>query len=185
MKCQTILLKQFFGLKGAVYYEAIAMGIFSHVKITCSFHMWRYQVFARKLTWYFIGVYIIISDICSWQCDRWFYIDDGPLFETLPHVIDHYSRCADGLPVLLKTPVPPDSSPPRTTQSIAPPSMRKPPGMRPPTLPLSSAVSTPVLSMSPSKSQVTTRIPLQRAESAVSVLCFNTSSFTPKISQDP
>ena len=24
--------------------------------------MWRYQVFARKLTWYFIGVYIISVD---------------------------------------------------------------------------------------------------------------------------
>ena len=34
MKCETILRKQFFGLKGAVYYEAIAMVIFSHVKIT-------------------------------------------------------------------------------------------------------------------------------------------------------
>ena len=33
--------------------------LFSHVKITCYFHMWRYQVFARKLNWYFIGVYII------------------------------------------------------------------------------------------------------------------------------
>ena len=51
----------FFGVKGAIYYEAIATGIFSHVKITCYFHMWRYrQVFARKLAWYFIGVYIII-----------------------------------------------------------------------------------------------------------------------------
>ena len=39
MKCQTILLKQFFGLNGVVYYEAIAMVIFSHVKITCYFHM--------------------------------------------------------------------------------------------------------------------------------------------------
>ena len=104
-----------------------------------------------------------------WQCDRWFYIDDGPLFETLPHVIDHYSRCADGLPVLLKTPVPPDSSPPRSTQNIAPPPMRKRPGMLPATPPLSSAVSTPVLSMSPGKSPAT-RIPLQRAESAVSDL---------------
>ena len=28
-------------------------------KITCYFHMWRYQVFARKLTWYFISVYVI------------------------------------------------------------------------------------------------------------------------------
>ena len=39
MKYQTILLKKFFGLKDAVYYEAIAMVIFSHVKITCYFHM--------------------------------------------------------------------------------------------------------------------------------------------------
>ena len=59
MKCQTIFLKWFLGLKGAVYYEAIAMVIFSHVKITCYFLMWRYQVFAQKVTWYFIGVYII------------------------------------------------------------------------------------------------------------------------------
>ena len=44
MKCQTILLKQFFGLKGAVYYEAIAMGIFSHVKIS-SFRAKAHLVF--------------------------------------------------------------------------------------------------------------------------------------------
>ena len=37
MKYQTILLKRFFGLKGAVYYEAIAMVIFSHVKISFIF----------------------------------------------------------------------------------------------------------------------------------------------------
>ena len=49
-------------MKGAIYYVAIAKVIFSHVKITCYFHMWRYQVFARKLTWYFGGVYIIIVD---------------------------------------------------------------------------------------------------------------------------
>ena len=59
MKYQTILLKEFFGLKGVVYYEAIATVIFSHVKITCYFHMSGCQVFGRKLTWYFIGVYII------------------------------------------------------------------------------------------------------------------------------
>ena len=46
-------------MKGAIYYVAIAKVIFSDVKITCYFHIWRYQVFARKLTWYFIGVYII------------------------------------------------------------------------------------------------------------------------------
>ena len=41
MKCQTILLKKLFGVKRSVYYEAIAiaMVIFSHVKITCYFHL--------------------------------------------------------------------------------------------------------------------------------------------------
>ena len=65
MKYQTISMKQFFPAKGAIYYVAIATVIFSHVKITCYFHMWRYHVFARKLTWYFIGVYIIRSFINS------------------------------------------------------------------------------------------------------------------------
>ena len=50
----------FFPAKGAIYYVAIATVIFSHVKRTSYFHVWRY-VFARKLTWYFIGVYIIKS----------------------------------------------------------------------------------------------------------------------------
>ena len=53
-----------------IYYVAIATVIFSHVKITCYFHMWRYQVFAWKLTWYFIGVDIIIIIIeCLDQTD--------------------------------------------------------------------------------------------------------------------
>ena len=38
MNYQTISLKQFFGVKGAIYYEAIATVIFSHVKVTCYFH---------------------------------------------------------------------------------------------------------------------------------------------------
>ena len=33
--------------------------ISSRVKITCYLHVWRYEVFAAKLTWYFTGVYII------------------------------------------------------------------------------------------------------------------------------
>ena len=57
-------LNSFFGLKGAVYYEAIATVIFSHLKITCYLHMWRYHIFVQKLTWYFIGVYII--KWCTW-----------------------------------------------------------------------------------------------------------------------
>ena len=68
-------LSSFFGLKGAVYYEAIATVIFSHViKITCYFHMWRYQVYSRKLTWYFIGVYIIKCNLlCDTVYHKFFY----------------------------------------------------------------------------------------------------------------
>ena len=33
------------------------------------------------------------------------YIDDGPFFETLEHLIDHYSRYADGLSAKLKASV--------------------------------------------------------------------------------
>ena len=59
MKCQTISLKYFFAAKLGIYYVAIATVIFSHVKITCYFHVWRYHVFARKLTRYLICVYTI------------------------------------------------------------------------------------------------------------------------------
>ena len=41
----------------------------------------------------------------NYQADRWFYIDDGPLFETLPHLVDHYLQYADGLPCVIKIPV--------------------------------------------------------------------------------
>ena len=52
-------------MRGAIYYAVLATVIFSHVKITspCYFHMWRYQVFARKLTCYFIIVYVINNSI--------------------------------------------------------------------------------------------------------------------------
>ena len=42
-------------------YVTIAMLIFSLLKITCDVHEWRYhdQVCARKLAWFFTGVYII------------------------------------------------------------------------------------------------------------------------------
>ena len=59
MKYKTISMKQFFPAKGAIYYVAIATVIFSRVKITCYFHVWRYHAFARKLIWYFIGAYVI------------------------------------------------------------------------------------------------------------------------------
>ena len=34
----------FFAAKGVTYYVAIATLIFSHVKITCYFHVWRYNI---------------------------------------------------------------------------------------------------------------------------------------------
>ena len=69
----------FLAAKGAMYHVAIATVIFSHVKITCYFHMWRYHVFVRKLTWYFIGIYIIKRDISSIliscpQSVKWLYL---------------------------------------------------------------------------------------------------------------
>ena len=39
MKYQTISLRQFYPVKGTIYYVAIATVIFSHVKITCCFHV--------------------------------------------------------------------------------------------------------------------------------------------------
>ena len=62
MKYKQFHFNSFFGVKGAIYYVVIAKAIFSHVKITCYFDMWGYQVFGRKLTWYFIGVYIVNID---------------------------------------------------------------------------------------------------------------------------
>ena len=45
--------------KGAIYYVTITTVIASLVKIKCYFHVWKYEVFARKLTWYCTGFYII------------------------------------------------------------------------------------------------------------------------------
>ena len=49
--------------KGTIYFVTITTVISPRVKMTCYFHVWRYEVFARKLTWYFIGDYIIKSNM--------------------------------------------------------------------------------------------------------------------------
>ena len=67
MKYKTISVRHFFPAVGAIYYVAIATVIVSHVKITCKF-TFEDHVFARKLTLYFIGVYIIKRNI-SFVCD--------------------------------------------------------------------------------------------------------------------
>jgi hypothetical protein len=48
--------------------------------------------------------------------DRWFYIDDGPLFETLPHLVDYYGALADGLPHQLLRAIQPNGNPPIALQ---------------------------------------------------------------------
>ena len=57
MKYQTISL---FASEGAIDYVTIASDIFTcEDNMFSYFHMWRYHVFAQKLTLYFIGVYVI------------------------------------------------------------------------------------------------------------------------------
>ncbi|XP_050091066.1 tyrosine-protein kinase Shark isoform X1 [Anopheles aquasalis] len=43
---------------------------------------------------------------------EWLYIDEGPFMNSLEHLIEHYSRFSDGLPVNLRFPVPPRPKPP-------------------------------------------------------------------------
>ena len=43
-------------------YQTISPNFFAakaQLKITCYFHVWRYYVIARKLSWFFIGIHII------------------------------------------------------------------------------------------------------------------------------
>ncbi|XP_053669806.1 tyrosine-protein kinase Shark [Anopheles nili] len=42
----------------------------------------------------------------------WLYIDEGPYMNSLEHLIDHYMRFSDGLPVNLRFPVTPGPKPP-------------------------------------------------------------------------
>ena len=95
MKYQTISLKQLYPAKGAIYYVAIATVIFSDVKITCYFHVWRYHVFAQKLTWYFIGVYIINynSDYYNNICYNCCFNKVAKRFGTLNLQVKVYQKC--------------------------------------------------------------------------------------------
>lgn len=40
---------------------------------------------------------------------RYYYIDDGPYFRNLSHLVEHYSKYEDGLPGLLLKPIRPNS----------------------------------------------------------------------------
>ena len=80
-----------------VYYVTIATVIFSCVKITCYFHVWRYHVFMWKLTWYFIGVYIIKNFM---QTSKLFHLQIYPYLKNhgveLSCRIDLFSNSEDG-----------------------------------------------------------------------------------------
>ena len=58
--------------------------ISSRVKITCYLHVWRYEVFAGKLTWYFTGACL---------CNKWFY---SPVSRKISHgwarLFDDFSK---------------------------------------------------------------------------------------------
>ena len=54
----------FFAVNSVIYHVAIAMMVISNVKITGYFHVRRYHVFTRKLTWYFIGGCITRQNLC-------------------------------------------------------------------------------------------------------------------------
>ena len=59
------------------------------------------------------------------QGDLWYFIDDGPLFDSLPAVVDHYMLFVDGLPTLLRYPVPiPGSSRPNPNKAVSFPAQR-------------------------------------------------------------
>ena len=60
MKYQIISVQSiyFFSAKGAIYLGPTATEVFSHVKITCYFHVQRYQLFCTKASVVFIGAFI-------------------------------------------------------------------------------------------------------------------------------
>ncbi|XP_055378505.1 tyrosine-protein kinase Shark-like [Condylostylus longicornis] len=54
-----------------------------------------------------------------------FYLDEGPYFLSLEHLVQHYSAFSDGLPVNLRFPVPPKTKPPLPAFSTMPKSEKK------------------------------------------------------------
>lgn len=76
------------------------------------------------------------------ESDLWYFIDDGPLFDSLPAVMDHYMMFQDGLPTVLRHPVnsvgkkitPSKSPPPGQVLFTGQPTRHRPP-LPLPTLP--------------------------------------------------
>ncbi|XP_035896870.1 tyrosine-protein kinase Shark isoform X1 [Anopheles stephensi] len=51
---------------------------------------------------------------------EWLYIDEGPYMNSLEHLIEHYTRFSDGLPINLRFPVTPGPKPPIPAWSTIP-----------------------------------------------------------------
>ncbi|XP_039954708.1 tyrosine-protein kinase Shark isoform X1 [Bactrocera neohumeralis] len=54
------------------------------------------------------------------QLSKYLYIDEGPYLPTLEHLVEHFMRFNDGLPINLKYAVPPEPKPPQPLLSTLP-----------------------------------------------------------------
>ncbi|XP_013108716.2 tyrosine-protein kinase Shark [Stomoxys calcitrans] len=67
----------------------------------------------------------IVKNFIISQSSKFLYIDDGPFLPTLEHLVEHFMRFADGLPVNLKYPVLPKPKPPLPLFSTMPRTPKK------------------------------------------------------------
>lgn len=61
----------------------------------------------------FFNYEICVKDLVasqSQQQQRFYFIDDGPYFRSLSHLIEHYTKYEDGLPGILTKPIHPSST---------------------------------------------------------------------------
>uniref|UniRef100_A0A182SMW5 Tyrosine-protein kinase n=1 Tax=Anopheles maculatus TaxID=74869 RepID=A0A182SMW5_9DIPT len=56
---------------------------------------------------------------------EWLYIDEGPYMNSLEHLIEHYTRFSDGLPINLRFPVTPGPKPPTPACATIPKSKHR------------------------------------------------------------
>ncbi|XP_073846652.1 SH2 ankyrin repeat kinase [Musca autumnalis] len=67
----------------------------------------------------------VVKNFIISHSSKFLYIDDGPFLPTLEHLVEHFTRFADGLPINLKYPVLPKPKPPLPLFSTMPRTTRK------------------------------------------------------------
>ncbi|XP_075167012.1 SH2 ankyrin repeat kinase [Haematobia irritans] len=67
----------------------------------------------------------VVKNFIISQSSKFLFIDDGPFLPTLEHLVEHFMRFSDGLPVNLKFPVIPKPKPPLPLFSTMPRTPRK------------------------------------------------------------